>query len=483
MTMTDPDVLEVMRSVLAAGRGDNRYLDVRFVRRRSETIAVRNGVCWQADGGESTGLGVRVRTAHGWGFAATSQLTLAAGLQALARALLMSAPAATAFPLAPVSPQQGSYTSPVAVDPFALDFAAKLDHLLAAEAMMRIDARVAVTAATYGARQDDVTLLTTDGTSIEQRITSCGAAISSTAVDRGEVQHRSYPCPGGEWAQRGFEHVSGLELGAHAPRVGQESVELLTAPICPSGPHTVIIGGHQMALQVHESVGHATELDRILGVEAAYAGTSFVRASDIGTLRYGSPLMNVTADATMPGGLGTYAWDDEGVSARPVALVQDGMLAGFSSSRETAAAVAAGSSTGAMRGDGWSRQPLVRMTNVNLKPGAAGSLDELLSDTGDGVYLETNRSGSIDDKRLNFHFATEVAREIKHGRWGRLYRDPGYRGITPSFWAGLDAVCGPSEWHSWGTTNCGKGEPAQLMMVSHATVPARFRGIDLVPTR
>jgi TldD protein len=480
-SFTDTAVWDLLRAATAAGSGHDRYVDARFVRRRSEAIAVRNGMCWQATTGDSVGLGVRARTADGWGFAATSQLSRARALDALARAQATPA-AAPLRPLAASAPALGTYVTPVIVDPFAVDFSHKLGWLLEAEQLLRTDARILVTAATYGARCDEIALVTSEGTVLEQRIVTCGAGISCTAIHRGEVQHRSYPCPRGHWAQAGLEHVYALDLAVHAPRVAEESLQLLSAPDCPNGAHTVIIGGHQLAMQIHESVGHALELDRVLGYEAAYAGTSFVRPFDVGSLRYGSEVMNVNADPTMPGGLGTYGWDDEGVPAAPTSLVSSGFLSGFSSSRETAAAIGGKSSTGAMRADGWNRQPLVRMSNVNLEPGSSGSLEQLVSNTDDAIYLETNRSLSIDDRRLNFKFTTEFAREVKRGKWGRLYRNSGYRGVTPSFWAGLDAVCGPEDWQSWGTTECGKGEPAQLMMVSHATAPARFLNVDLVTT-
>jgi TldD protein len=477
----DGAVLDLLSSVTTARSGYDRYVDARFVRRRTEAITVRNGACWQTTTGDSAGLGVRARTPDGWGFAATSQLNRAGALDALARAQAVPV-AAPQRPLVASAPVAGTYVTPLIVDPFSVDFSDKLGWLLEAEQLLRVDDRILVTSATYGARCDEMALVTSEGTVVEQRIVTCGAGISCTAIHRGEVQHRSYPCPRGHWAQAGLEHVYALDLAVHAPRVAEESLQLLSAPDCPDGRHTVIIGGHQLALQIHESVGHALELDRVLGYEAAYAGTSFVRPSDVGSLRYGSELMNVTADPTMPGGLGTYGWDDEGVPAVAAPLVAGGFLSGFSSSRETAAAIGGESSTGAMRADCWNRQPLVRMSNVNLEPGSGGSLEDLVSNTDDAIYLETNHSLSIDDRRLNFHFATEFAREVKRGKWGRLYRNSGYRGVTPAFWAGLDAVCGAEDWQSWGTTECGKGEPAQLMMVSHATAPARFRNVDLAPT-
>jgi TldD protein len=240
---------------------------------------------------------------------------------------------------------------------------------------------------------------------------------------------------------------------------------------------TVVIDSEQMALQVHESVGHPTELDRVYGTEAAYAGTSFLKAGDLGSLRYGSNLMNITADSTTPGGLGTFGFDDEAVPARREAIVEGGVLSGFLTSRETAAKLGAGQG-GSMRAEGWSRMPLVRMTNLHLEP-HEGALEDLLSDVDDGLYLATNKSWSIDDKRLNFQFGTQIAWEIKKGKLGRMLRDATYTGNTPLFWGTMDAVGGQESWVLYGLTNCGKGQPGQSAHVSHGAAPARFRDVQV----
>src|SRR5438094_685363 len=252
---------------------------------------------------------------------------------------------------------------------------------------------------------------------------------------------------------------------------------LLRADPCPAGVTTVVIDAEQMELQVHESVGHPTELDRVYGTEAAYAGTSFLSPGDLGSLRYGSERMNITADSTTPGGLGTFGFDDEGVPARREPVVAEGILSGFLTSRETAARIGSGAG-GSMRADGWSRMPLVRMTNLNLEPGE-GSVEELIAGVDEGVYLQTNKSWSIDDQRLNFQFGTQVAWEIKAGKVGQMLRDATYTGRTPDFWGSLDAVAGPEEWILHGLTNCGKGQPGQHAHVSHGTSPARFRNVQV----
>ncbi len=300
------------------------------------------------------------------------------------------------------------------------------------------------------------------------------------AVDGDELQVRSYPSAhDGSAACAGWEHVLSFDLVANAPRVAAEALELLSAPDCPAGRATVILGGEQLALQIHESIGHALELDRMLLMEASYAGTSWVSPGDPGSLRYGSSRLNITADATLAGGLGTFGWDDEGVAAARTPLIEQGVLRAALSDRGSAAAIGLDRSGGCARADGFARQPIVRMTNVSIEPGEAGTLADLVADTEDGLYLETNRSWSIDDRRLHFQFGTEVAREIRGGELGRLLRNASYAGVTPQFWSGLDAVCSAPAWRLWGLGNCGKGEPGQVMRVSHGTAPARFRDVQV----
>jgi TldD protein len=229
-------------------------------------------------------------------------------------------------------------------------------------------------------------------------------------------------------------------------------------------------------LQVHESVGHPTELDRVLGMEAAFAGTSFVGVEDLGTLRYGSELVNITADATIDGGLGSFGYDDEGVAAQRVDLIRSGVLVGFQTSRETAASIGGERSNGTMRAEGWENFPLIRMTNINLLPGE-GSLEDLIADVDEGIFMVTNKSWSIDDKRKNFQFGCEIAWEIRNGKLGRMLKNPRYTGITTDFWSSCDAIAGEGEWRVWGTPNCGKGQPGQAMRVGHGTSPARFRNV------
>jgi TldD protein len=464
----------------AAGRAD--YADVRWVRSDRERLATRGGELAELERRGEEGIGVRARVGGGWGFAATGGCDRASAEGALRRALAVaeSQGGGSAAPLAPAPPAGGRHESRAGRDPFEVPLDEKLDLLLRADEALRVDPRVRVSRADLVAFRDEKVFASTEGALYEQRTTECGGGVAAIAVDRAEIQVRSYPgFHDGGVAQAGWEHVLELELVRHAPRVGEEAVALLSAPPCPAGRTTIVLDGEQLALQLHESVGHAVELDRVLGVEAAYAGTSFLRPADRGRRRYGSELMGVTADATTPGGLGSFRWDDEGVEARPEPLVREGVLCGFLSSRESAGQVGAERSSACMRASSFSRQPLVRMTNLHLEPGEAGSLEDLVAETDRGLLLATNRSWSIDGQRLHFQFATEVAWEIRGGVRGRMLRNPSYAGVTPAFWAGLDAVCSAPEWRLWSLLNCGKGEPGQLMHVSHGTAPARFRDVQV----
>jgi TldD protein len=462
-----------------------RYADARAVVRRAQTVATRNREPDTLADGETEGIGVRVLVGGAWGFACDPRLS-PEGAEAAARRAVEFARASAArgggsLELAPVEPARGEYSTPPGEDPVEVPLDQKLALCLEAEEGL-VRPGIAVTSAFVRALRETRAFASSDGADTLQTVWECGAAIDALARgDDGRIQTRSYPSAhGGSSAQAGWEHVRGLALAAEAPRVAEEALALLDADPCPATVTTLVLDSEQTGLQLHESVGHPVELDRIFGTEAAYAGTSWVGPDAPGSLRYGSELMHVVADPTTPGGLGTFGWDDEGVAARREAIVEAGVLTGFLASRESAARLGSGSG-GSMRADGWSRMPLVRMTNLHLEPGE-GSLDDLLADVDDGILMATNRSWSIDDKRLNFQFGTEIAWEIKRGRRTRLLRDATYTGRTPAFWASLDGVAGREEWRLHGLTNCGKGQPGQHAHVSHGASPTRFRGVQVGPS-
>ncbi|NWF56764.1 MAG: TldD/PmbA family protein [Syntrophaceae bacterium] len=456
------------------------YADIRIVRRRIEEIMVKNGKIDALTRDEDYGFGIRVLYQGAWGFAASSTVTKGEMEKALDRAWRIARASSRVkdkeVRWAPVPPIIESYRTPATIDPFSISPDRKVRLLLESEEILRRNPKVKVSEAFMGVYDTEKTFASTDGSFIEQKIVECGAGISATAIEGSEVQVRSYPNSfRGNFATRGYEWIEGLGLKDHAERVAEEAVQLLSAKPCPSGTTTLILDGSQLALQVHESIGHPIELDRILGTEASYAGTSFLSLEQVGKFRYGSELVNVTADATVPGGLGTFGFDDEGTRAQRVSIISRGILTDLLTSRETAHLLGK-ESNGTMRADGWNRIPLIRMTNINLEPGQ-WTLEGMIADTEDGLFLSTNRSWSIDDKRINFQFGTEIGWEIKKGKLGDMVKNPTYTGITPRFWGSCDAIANRDHWQMWGTPNCGKGEPGQVAHVGHGTAPARFRNV------
>ena len=477
-----------MRDVLAkaldaASSGGASYADVRAVDATSESLSVRDETVESLDRAESVGFGVRVLVDGAWGFACSAKLDGDEPEKIARTALDVARASATAIEqpveLADEPAHQARWKSPLEKDPFAVSLEDKVGLLVSATAQMaRVDG-VRVARGTMDLLRQNTLFLSSQGADIEQEIVHTAGGLEATAVVDGEVQMRSYPGSfRGHFASAGYELIDEMDLPGNAQQTAEEAVALLRADPCPQTNTTLVLDGHQVMLQVHESIGHPTELDRVLGMEAAFAGTSFVGIPDIGNLRYGSEHVNITADATIPGGIGSFAFDDEGVEAQRVDLIKEGILVGFQTSRETAAALGASRSNGTMRAEGWENFPLIRMTNINILPGE-GTLEDLISDVDDGIFMATNKSWSIDDKRKNFQFGCEIAWEIKKGKLGKMLKDPRYTGITPEFWGSCDAVAGPSEWKVWGTPNCGKGQPGQTMRVGHGTAPARFRNVSV----
>jgi TldD protein len=466
-------------AVDAATGAGAEYADARVVLKRNQLVATKNGRVEQLTDSESEGIGVRVLVKGAWGFACDRRLSADGARDAALRACTFARAAAGKHSrtLTPIEPRTGTHRSGLERDPFEVPLSEKVDLCLRADGALA-GSDVLVRQAMVRAQREHKLLLSSEGTAVEQVLTECGAGIDCAAARDGVFQMRSYPSAHvGSSCQSGWEYVEGLDLVREAPRVAEQAAALLRADECPSVMTTVVLDADQVALQVHESVGHPTELDRVYGMEASYAGTSFLKPGDLGSLRYGSELMNITADPTTEGGLGSFGFDDEGVPAERTPIVEAGRLTGFLTSRETAARIGSGNG-GSMRADGWNRMPLVRMTNLHLEPGE-GTLDDILADVDDGIYMETNRSWSIDDKRLNFQFGTQVAWEIKAGQLGKMLRDATYTGITPVFWGSLDAVAGRDSWRLYGLTNCGKGQPGQSAHVSHGAAPARFRNVQV----
>src|SRR5882672_5095316 len=421
-----------------------RYADIRIVNSRQQMVSVKNGNVDGIGNQDSQGFGVRVLMGDSWGFASSAYVS-AAEIDRVTRLAVTIAKASSMVPGEPVDlgrpmNSAGKYTTPIEIDPFTVPLEQKLDLLFRADERIRKNARVTVSEGNVIAVRHNKTFANTEGAFLEQTIFESGGAIAATAVNDKEIQIRSHPNSFRYQGTSGWEYVTSADFVGNSERVAEEAVALLSAESCPSKETTLILGSSQLALQIHESCGHPAELDRVFGTEAAFAGRSFLTTDKRNNFRYGSDIVNLTADSVRPTGLGTFGWDDEGVPASSI--------------------------------------PLIRMTNVSLEPGTC-ELDDLIADTDDGILMETNRSWSIDDMRLNFQFGTEIGYEIKGGKRGRLLKNCTYAGITPDFWKSCDAIANAKHWRLWGTPNCGKGEPIQTMGTGHGASPARFRNVKV----
>jgi TldD protein len=476
-------VLDVAKmAVEAAMRAGADFADARAGTDETESLTVRNEEMEGIDRSTSSGVGVRVLSGGRWGFASTSRPdedeVVRAAQMAVRIAKAAQRLAGEPVHLTSVDPTVASWSGPVAEDPFTVPLEEKVALLMEATRRLRSTPGVSFAQGTLDFFRRSTWFASSEGAAIDQVVVHSGGGTEATALGEGDVQRRSFPNSfRGHIKAAGYEHIRTLGLIEEAERVGREAVELLAAPECPSEVTTLVLDSGQMELQIHESIGHPIELDRVLGMEEAYAGSSFLKPDDRGSLRYASPLVSITADATLPGGLGTFGFDDEGVPAQQVPIIVDGVFQNFLTSRETAGVVGE-TSNGTSRADGWSHLPLIRMTNISIEP-REGSLAEIIADTDDGIFMTTNNSWSIDDKRINFQFGCEVAWRIEQGKLTQMYRNPNYTGITPQFWGSCDAVADREEWVVWGTPNCGKGQPGQIGRVGHGASPGRFRDVQV----
>lgn len=462
---------EAIDAALAAGA---LYADVRVMHRRNESMAARDGEVEDVRSAEDRGLGVRALVGASWGFFAVPDLDQAgdAGRRAADIAAASAQVPGPAVDLLSIEPAIGSWQNTVEIDPLSVSLADKATLLSEATASSK-EHGADIAEGIYEIWDTQKWFASSEGHRVDQHVRECGAGVAATVIGDGETQVRSYPSRRGQFGTWGWERVIDLDLVGNAGRIADEARQLLSAPPCPDTTTDLILGGEQLALQIHESVGHAIELDRILGWEAAFAGTSWLDLGQLGSLQFGSELMNITIDPTIPGALGSFGFDDEGTPAASVDAVRNGTWVGVLSGRDSAP-LAGLDYAGCVRADGWARLPMVRMTNVGLEPGPH-TFDEIIASTDDGIYMESNRSWSIDDRRLNFQFGCEIAYEVKHGQLGRMLKNPTYTGIGPTFWRSMDMLS--SEIVPWGTPNCGKGQPGQVGHTGHPAAPARFRDV------
>ena len=319
--------------------------------------------------------------------------------------------------------------------------------------------------------------VSSNGSDISQEFLMLEFDLSATAADGANQQTRTFGGMRGNCLQMGMEYFDKLELLAQSQKIGEQAIELLDADECPTGEMDLVIASDQMMLQIHESVGHALEVDRILGDERNYAGWSFVNLDDFGKLQYGSKLMNITFDPTLSSEFASYAYDDGGLEATKEYLIKDGVLLRGLGGMESQ--IRSGvSGVANFRASSWNRAPIDRMANINLEPGDS-SFDEIIGSVEKGVYMESNRSWSIDDYRNKFQFGCEYARLIENGKLTKTLKNPNYRGISNPFWNSLKMIGNNDTFSIYGTPNCGKGEPNQVIRVGHASPVCLFENIQV----
>jgi TldD protein len=461
------------------------YADVRLEHARSRSLATKNGHVARLSSAESIGAGIRVLASGSWGFAATDNLSSAGLEQAALLAVQIARASATAkhadVLLAPEEAHSAVWASPCRIDPFAIPVGTQIETLLEIDSELRRQPGVTLAEAAMDFVKTEQAFVSSAGSRIQQTRTFAGAGYTARSFKNSEIQQRSYPNSfGGQYQLKGYELIEELELQKNAPRIAEEAVVLHSAAQCPEGRFHLVLDSSQLGLQIHESIGHPIELDRVLGSEANYAGMSFLTLDKLHKLRYASEIVNVVCDATIEHGpgLGTFAFDDEGVPAQRTPIITAGLFTGYMTSRETAALVGAARSNGTMRAASWNRIPLIRMTNVSLLPGEQ-TWDEVIGGVDRAIYMETNRSWSIDDKRYNFQFGCEIGWEIHNGKRVRMLKNPTYSGISTEFWNSCEAIAGPQHWTLWGVPNCGKGQPEQVMGTGHGASPARFRNVKI----
>ncbi len=473
----------VSRALDAAKRGGASYADVRIVRRRTERIATREDHVISVGASETYGIGVRVIVDGAWGFAATAQVDGPSAQQAADSAVAIARAARPALKrpviLAPTPVVKGSWHSPVQVDPFAVPLEEKAQYLLDLWPLVKDVRLVKYATAAFEALSEWKLFASSEGSVIEQNITRVAPSFQVTAVMEGQFES----C----WAdlsarQAGWEWVTGSRLKSTARALAEDTVEKLRAPSVTAGKKDLILLPSNLWLTIHESVGHPTELDRALGLEANFAGTSFATTDKLGKLKYGSDHVTLYADKTMPGGMATCAWDDDGVATQRWDLVKNGLFVGYQTTRDQAAWIGETASRGTSYAESHKTVAFQRMPNVSLAPDSKSerTVADLIAATDDGVLVDGNGSWSIDHQRYNFQFSGQKFREIKNGKLGGPLRDVAYQSNSLEFWNSCDMIGGPKSWELYGTLWDGKGEPMQVNAVSHGCPPARFRNVDIL---
>ncbi|OLS20768.1 MAG: hypothetical protein HeimC2_35860 [Candidatus Heimdallarchaeota archaeon LC_2] len=474
------DILDLAEFALSQFPENITLGEFKFLETTQEFITTRNDNVNNLSNTINRGFGIRILSNGSWGFAATNELSKAAVINMIKSAVSISNSSQRRSPNVVLTDEPvivKKVSTDYKINPFKVPIEDKLDYLIDSAKIAKKYEEIKFVNGYYVAQKDDLILFSTEGTQIEQQIIWNGMGISMIASGSGDTQERSYPDD--HFATQGWEYVSDFDLKGTIDEKAKELVALLDAPSMKAGKSSIILGPAQLGIQLHESCGHPSELDRSLGYEAAYAGTSFLKPELLEqNFNYGNELVNINADATIPGAIGSFPFDHEGVAGKNTPLVKNGKFVGFLTSRETAPLIGLEHSGGTMRAELFDKSPLIRMTNIVLQPGE-WDFNEMIEDTKDGYYLTSNRSWSIDDLRYNFQFATQIGYRIEKGEITGLVKNPTYTGITDEFWNNVSAVANKEHMKILGTPFCGKGEPGQSMYTGHGGAPTRFENVRI----
>ena len=469
-------------------RADCEYGDIRICHYRTQNLAARDRSLSRLADNVSFGFGVRVLLDGAWGFVASHCLT-AAEIERIVNLAVETAKGSrltqqNPVKLVPVEAYQDSYTTPIDIDPFSIPIQEKAELLLDInERFLSYKDRGIKKAYSFlSFAKEDKIFASTVGSVIEQTLYRSYPGMGCTAIANGDAKGRNYERPP---LNIGYEHINREDLLGNIERVANEAIEKVYAPeFTGNDKTTLILKPSNLFLTIHESVGHPTELDRVYGYEANFAGTSFATTDNLRKLQYAAPWVNLVADRTQPLGRSTVAYDDEGVEAQRWYVVKDGILNDYLTDRETAYRLGRGSSNGSAFADSWSSTPMVRIPNLGLEPGKPGdshtaTLSEMIADTENGILIDGIGSYSIDQQRRNFQFGGDAFWQVKNGKVVGMLKNVTYHSMTTDFWNSIDLLGGESELVQCGTNICGKGEPMQVAQMTHACVPVRVRDIQV----
>lgn len=464
------------------------YGDIRLCNYRHQRLAASDRSLNRLSDNVGSGFGVRVLLDGAWGFAASHQKNPAEVERIVNLAIEIARGSRLTqqqpVKLVPVASYRDKYITPIKIEPFEVSIQEKAELLLEINDRLLAygDRGIKKASSFLSFTREDKTFASTVGSIIEQTIYRSYSGMGCTAIANGDAQGRNYERPP---LNIGYEHIDREDLLSNVDRIAEEVIEKAFAPELATDLTTnLILKPTNLFLTIHESVGHPTELDRVYGYEANFAGTSFATTDKLGKLQYAAPWINFIADRTQEAGRATMAYDDEGVPAQQWYVVKDGILNDYLTDRETAYRLGRGSSNGSAYADSWSSTPMVRIPNLGLEPGKPGdihsaTLAEMIADTKDGILIDGIGSYSIDQQRRNFQFGGDAFWQIKNGKVVGMLKNVTYHSMTTDFWNSIDAIGDESEWEQCGTNMCGKGEPMQIAQMTHGCVPVRVRNIKV----